>query len=177
MSELNNETPNLENENATVVNNPVNTPEVKQEPVTSQTAAQPTQTAPLTTGMIYTIEAKKAIKDMCSWVKIIAIFMLATEIIPIVLTLFTGLGKGLNALTIIAFIMILISLIPIRRMFRFCSNAKKGLKQNDPNSMEKAMKAMNGVWSFFAIWILLIIVIGMIVFFAVGIESLSKFGI
>lgn len=185
MSELNNGTPNLENENSNVVNNPVNTPEVKQEPVTTQPVgqptqpkqtAQPTQAAPQTTELFYTTGAKKAVKDMCSWVKIIAVFMLITEILPIILTLLAGIGNG-PITTIVSIGVILISLIPISRMFKFCSNAKIGLKQNDPKSMEKAMKAMNGVWSFFAVWILLIVIIGAIVFFAIGINSLSKFGV
>lgn len=187
MSELNNnEMPNVCVENPTVVNNPVSEPEVKQEPVVAQPTpqpapqpvqpAQPAQAAPQTNQMVFTKDAKQAIREMCSWVKIVAVFELITLILsmagPILMPLVIGGAAGRSGIgmmaAIPAVIISLIMLIPLVRLFKFCSRAKKALKGNDSKMMEQAMKAMSSFWSFCAVIIMLAVVAGLIAFFAMG---------
>lgn len=199
MSELN-ETPNMGMENPNVVNNPVNASEVKQEPVVAQPAPQPVQPvqpapqqpvqptpqpaqpnpAPQVKEMVYTRETKKTIREMCSWVKIVAVFLLisligavaAPILMPILIGGATGhIGAGLLVI-IPTVIVALILLIPIVRMFKFCSRAKKALKSSDSKLMEEAMKAMSSFWSFNAVIIMLAIIASIITFICMGSSAL-----
>lgn len=123
--------------------------------------------------LIYTREARKQVREMCSWTRFLAIFGLISLILGVGFPLFSILKSGeINAITMgitcLLVVITLITLIPIRRLLKFSSQAKLGLKNNDSKQMELAMKSMNGYWRFVAVLAMLGLVIMMISFFITG---------